>query len=210
MTHPPRRRDTPPPAQPGDFFRPARINNLCPIHAIIQPMTGFLFTSAPLFSHLDWGGYLKTAIELSRRGRRVLWAMEPGPVAETIRRAGVEVAEVDTIGWHWDFSEEPHTYAPEAWAAFRLRRNFDTWLPAQKVARATETLLELARRHQVRAIVSDPFIAAAALAAERLRLPYAIAGAPAVSPVEKVWLPAEADVFKEGLARLDELCARFE
>ena len=33
-----------------------------------------LFCSAQLPGHLDWGGYLPTAVELAQRGHTVLWA----------------------------------------------------------------------------------------------------------------------------------------
>lgn len=172
-------------------------------------MTTFLFTATPLYGHLDWGGYLPTAAELVRRGHKVVWAIEEGGVAKAIRAGGVEVAPVKTLGWRWDMSDEPHSYQPEEWAAYRLRHNFNTWLPAEKVAEAVQTLLDLAGSLKAEAIVSDPFITAAALASEAARLPYAIVGAPAVSPVERVWRPAEAAAMQEGLARLDWLCATF-
>lgn len=172
-------------------------------------MTTFLFTATPLYGHIDWGGYLSTAAELTRRGHTVVWAMEEGGVAQAIRAAGVKVAPVKTLGWHWDMSDEPHTYSPEEWAAYRLRNNFNTWFPAEKVAEATQSLLDLAGNLKAKAIISDPFITAAALASEAAGLPYAIVGAPAVSPVERVWRPAEAAAMQEGLARLDWLCATF-
>ena len=173
-------------------------------------MNTFLFTSAPLFSHLGWGGYLKTAQALLARGHRVIWATEEGEVADRIRTAGVEVAVVEAIGFSWALPEEPHDYLPESWAAYRLQRNFDTWLPLDAVAAGTQSLLELAGTHQAQAIISDPFLASAALAAEALNLPYGIVGMPAISPVEKTWLPAEAVVMETGLARLDTLCGQFD
>jgi UDP:flavonoid glycosyltransferase YjiC (YdhE family) len=136
--------------------------------------------------------------------------MENGIIAETIRQAGVEVAEVRTVGCHWDLSEEPHNYSPEDWAAYRIRRNFETWLPPGKITKATQSFLDLTREIQAQAIVSDPFIAAAALTTEALEIPYAIVGAPAISPVEKIWLPAEAKELKKGLNRLDQLCDQFK
>lgn len=172
-------------------------------------MTTFLFTATPLYGHIDWGGYLPTTTELARRGHKVVWAMEEGTVAQAIRAGGVEVAPVKTLGWHWDMSDEPHSYLAEDWAAYRLKNNFNTWFPAEKVAEATQTLLDLAAHCKADALVSDPFIAAPALASEAARLPYAIVGAPAVSPVERVWRPAEAAAMQEGLARLDWLCATF-
>ena len=173
-------------------------------------MKTFLFTSAPLFSHLDWGGYLKTAQALVQRGHRVVWAMEPGGVAEQIRRVGVTVAEVPVLGFSWSLPEEPHDYLPESWAAYRLRRNFNTWLPENTVAQGVEALISLAREYQAQVLVSDPFLAAAALASEAMQLPYAIVGMPATSPVEKTWLPAEAAEMKIGMARLDALCEQFK
>lgn len=172
-------------------------------------MQTFLFTSAPLFSHLDWGGYLKTAQALVERGHKVIWATEEGAVAGRIRAAGIEVAGVEAIGFSLELPQEPHDYQPESWAAYRLQRNFDTWLPQDAVAAGAQSLIDLAKAHQAQAIVSDPFLASAALAAEAIDLPYAIVGMPAISPVEKTWLPAEATVMEAGLARLDALCSQF-
>jgi hypothetical protein len=173
-------------------------------------MTTFLFTSAPLFSHLDWGGYLKTAQALIRRGHSVVWAMEEGRVAHRIRQAGVEVEVVEAVGFDWNLPPEPHDYDPESWAVYRLQRNFDTWLSKEKVAVGTQALIDLTQQHNAQVIVSDPFLASPALAAEVLDLPYAVVGMPAISPVEKVWLPAEGEAFKVWLARLDELCTQFK
>lgn len=173
-------------------------------------MNTFLFTSAPLFSHLDWGGYLKTAQILAQRGHRVIWVAEEGPIAERVSQTGLEVEVVEAIGFDWDLPEEPHDYDPEAWAAYKLRRNFDTWLPVEKVAAGTQSLIDIAQASQAQAIVSDPLLASAALASEALQLPFAIVGVPAESPVEKTWLPAEGEMMKEGLARLDALCTQFE
>jgi len=173
-------------------------------------MKTFLFTSAPLFSFLDWGGYLKTAQVLVQRGHRVVWATEEGQVADLIRQAGVEVAVVEAMGFTWELPPEPHDYSPESWAVYRLKRNFDTWLTVEKVAAEAQALIDMAQRLKAQAIIADPFLAAAALATEVLDLPYGIVGMPAVSPVEKTWLPVEAEIFKDGLARLDQLCTQFE
>ena len=121
-------------------------------------MANFLFTAAPLFSHLDWGGYLQTAQALTRRGHKVVWATEESGVADRIRQAGVEVAPVKAIGFDWTLPPEPHDYAPEAWAVYRLQRNFDTWLPPKQVAMGTQALIDLAQTLSVQAIVSDPFL----------------------------------------------------
>jgi UDP:flavonoid glycosyltransferase YjiC (YdhE family) len=60
----------------------------------------FLFTSAPLPGHLDWGGYLLTAAELVRRGHTVLWVSE-SRIAHHVERAGVPFRAVEHTGWKW-------------------------------------------------------------------------------------------------------------
>ena len=57
------------------------------------PIMRFLFVSAQIPGHLDWGGYLETAAELHRRGHDVLWASGPAvaPLVGdeyTVSRAG--------------------------------------------------------------------------------------------------------------------------
>ena len=60
----------------------------------------FLFVSAQLPGHLDWGGYLATAVALKRRGHAVLWA-SGAAVNGLVMATGVEFHELAETGWRW-------------------------------------------------------------------------------------------------------------
>src|SRR4051795_1562412 len=63
-------------------------------------MAKFWFVSAPLFSHLDWGGYLATAQALQKRGHEVTWISE-NAVAGALAKAGVPFVPIRKTGWLW-------------------------------------------------------------------------------------------------------------
>jgi len=172
----------------------------------------FLFTSAPLFSHLNWGGYLETAVELKKRGHDVVWAIEKGIVADRIIKTGIEVVEVKTTGWHWMLPYEPPDFTPEGRQAYQLMCYFAKWFPIEQVMVATQSLMDLVHDRNSDIIVSDPFLTAPALATEKLSMPYAIVGLPDVAPDKtqrsvKSWLD---NAMKDGMIYLDRLCDMFD
>ena len=59
-----------------------------------------LFCSAQLPGHLDWGGYLATAVELAQRGHTVLWA-SGAAVGKRIVAAGLSFQVLEETGWRW-------------------------------------------------------------------------------------------------------------
>src|SRR3954447_26798927 len=95
-----------------------------------------LCSSAQLPGHLDWGGYLATAVELQRRGHEVIWASAIA-VAERVGRAGLPFHGLLETGWRWP---PPPPLMPEGNAdpqsiqQQRQLRALDQWLDVERVA----------------------------------------------------------------------------
>jgi MGT family glycosyltransferase len=150
-------------------------------------MTAFWFVSAPLPGHLDWGGMLKTAQVLRDAGHDVLWVSQPS-IAALLDAAGVRFALVESTGWLWPPPPmpDPKTLKPSEAVFLRYRRALDTWLSEDLIPRAVENLVELAKqRGKPDIIVADPFLTAAAFAAEALDVPLVVAGWPAGQPLDE-------------------------
>ena len=175
-------------------------------------MTRFWFTSAPLPGHLDWGGLLKTAQALHAAGHDVVWVSE-ARIGGLIQAAGVPFAAVEHSGWRWPPPPlpGPGVFVNENIHTLRYRRALDTWLSEDLVAQGTESLCELAGRIGAPdAIVTDPFLSAAALAAEALDVPLAVGGWPAgPPPSEDDLIAVQRQLGHEAAARLERLCGRF-
>lgn len=175
-------------------------------------MANFWFVSAPLFSHTDWGGFLKTAQALIRLGHDVTWVSE-NTLAGTLAAAGVPFAPIRRTGWLWPPPPAPDVTAmpPQEAVMLRYRRALDTWLSESLIADAVEALVELAG--EIGApdlIVTDPFLTAAALAAEKLDVPLAVCGWPAMHELNEEHLfPVQKVLGQESQQRLQRLCQRF-
>ncbi|MCS7070607.1 MAG: hypothetical protein NZM00_03820, partial [Anaerolinea sp.] len=123
--------------------------------------------SAPLYSHTDWGGFLKTARALLDRGHAVIWVSEE-PLRRAIAGAGLEFAGIPATGWLWPPPPAPDLSAlpPAEAVMLRYRRALDTWMSEDRVSGGVEALLMLAgERGAPDLILTDPFLTAAALAA---------------------------------------------
>lgn len=143
----------------------------------------YLFISAQLAGHLDWGGYLATAALLHRRGHEVTWA-SGAAVAAQVTAAGVPFATLAETGWRWP--PPPPLARPDAmpdaeWRRVRGERALDQWLDPPRVAAAVESLAAVAAAVQPDVIVSEMFVAAAGIVAERVGKPLVVAGWPAVA-----------------------------
>lgn len=144
----------------------------------------FLFVSAQVPGHLDWGGYLATAAELQRRGHAVLWATGAA-MARTVEQAGVPFYALNETGWRWP---PPPPLQPDAALTvedlqlLRAERALNQWLDEGRVTQAIDELVVLGETFQPDLIVSEMFISAAGLAAEVLQKPFAVAGWPATLP----------------------------
>lgn len=169
--------------------------------------------SAPLFSHTDWGGFLKTAQALIRRGHDVTWVSE-NTLAGALTAAGVPFTPIRRTGWLWPPPPAPDltTLPPQEAVMLRYRRALDTWLSEDIVSDAVAALLELSEQIGVPdLIVTDPFLTAAALAAEKLNVPLVVCGWPAMKDLSEEHLfPVQKTLGQESQDRLRRLCQQFE
>ncbi len=175
-------------------------------------MARFWFTSAPLPGHLDWGGLLQTAQALHVLGHDVRWISEDR-IAPLVERAGVRFEPVAQTGWLWPPPPLPSMtdFVNENMVTLRFRRALDTWLSEELVAQGVETLHDLASRiGPPDVIVSDPFLASAALAAERFGVPFVVGGWASGPPMdEDQLLYVQRQLGHEAAERIERLCARF-
>lgn len=175
-------------------------------------MAKFWFISAPLFSHTDWGGFLKTAKVLQQRGHDVLWVSEAG-LHEAIAAQGLPFEAIPHSGWLWPPPPPPDLtqLKPQEAVMLRYRRALDTWLSEDLVALGIEALLDLAARiGKPDAFVIDPFLSAAALAAEKLAVPLLVAGWPAQATLdENALFPVQRNLSSDSQQRIQRLCERF-
>ncbi|MBN2469276.1 MAG: hypothetical protein JXN59_01030, partial [Anaerolineae bacterium] len=97
--------------------------------------------------------------------------------------------------------------------AIRLRysRALDTWLTEDLVLPAVEALLALAQeRGKPDVLVTDPFLAASALAAEALEVPLAVCGWPAQpAPDSEALLPIQRDLADAAHERIRRMAGHF-
>ena len=175
-------------------------------------MARFWFISAPLYSHTDWGGFLKTAQALQASGHDVLWLSE-APLANAIRAKGLPYVAIRKTGWLWPPPPQPDLsqISPTEAVSLRYKRALDTWLSEDLVADAVEALLDLEDEIGAPdAIVSDPFLSAAAIAADIFTVPLIICGWPAQSTLDEQSLfPVQRDLSSDSQRRIQRLCDRF-
>lgn len=175
-------------------------------------MARIWFTSAPLPGHLDWGGLLKTARVLHDQGHDVLWVSE-ARIADMVTEAGVPFAAIAHSGWLWPPPPlpTPTAFVNENMVTLRFRRALDTWLSEDLVAQGIEALLALAdERGAPDVIVTDPFLSAAALAAERLDVPLVVGGWASGPPVdEDAMVYVQRQLGHEASERIARLGVRF-
>lgn len=143
-----------------------------------------LFVSAQLPGHLDWGGFLATAVRLQQRGHEVLWAS--GAAVETaVTQRGLPFHTLTDTGWRWP-PPPPLTPAPNTPRADVVRavqmRSLDQWLDVARVSRAVAELAPVLTDFQPRVVVAEMFMAAAAVASARAAIPFVVAGWPAPRP----------------------------
>lgn len=168
----------------------------------------FLFLSAPLPGHLDWGGYLATAIELQRRGHEILWASGQA-VAPRLKHANIPFHLLHETGWRWPppppLQPQPGL-SPTTIQQLRAERALDQWLDEVRVSQACSEIIELGHAYQPTLLISEMFVSAAGLAAEVLGVPFAVAGWPAMQP--KV-ASDNAGLSSMARARLQRLLTQF-
>lgn len=165
-----------------------------------------LCVSAQLPGHLDWGGYLATAATLRARGHEVLWA-SGAAVAPQVERAGLPFHGMLETGWRWP---PPPPLTPDAdtdaqtLQHIRQLRALDQWLEVERVAQATEELGATAAQFQPDLILSEMFVAAAALVAEQRSAPFVVVGWPAPAGQTTTGADLMVAVARKRLAELLE------
>src|SRR5690606_7912138 len=118
---------------------------------------------------------------LQAAGHSVTWVSGPG-LAKAIQPTGIPLAQVNETGWLWPPPPAPDltTIPPQEAVMLRYRRALDTWLSEDRVAAAVSALIALAEEiGKPDLIVTDPFLSAAALAAEALGVKLVVCGWPA-------------------------------
>lgn len=170
-------------------------------------MARFLFVSAPLPGHMDWGGMHRTATSLLARGHEVLWVTEATGAAH-LRALGIPTAEVPTTGWLWPPPAMPSHLSPQERALERQRRAVAIWLDPERVIPATTALLSHLQCWWPDVLVTEPFVAAAGLAAEVWQVPLVVAGWPATRMPAKV-PPHQAEAAHVARKWFKHLCAHF-
>jgi MGT family glycosyltransferase len=176
-------------------------------------MARFWFTSAPLPGHLDWGGLLKTAQALQAMGHDVWWVSE-ARIGGLVERTGVPFAAVEVSGWLWPPPPLPtmEQFVNENMVTLRFRRALDTWLSETLVAQGIEALHDLASRAgPPDVIVTDPFLASAALVAERIGVPLVVGGWASGPPVDEDQMRyIQRELGHEATERIERLCKQFD
>ncbi len=175
-------------------------------------MASFWFISAPLYSHTDWGGFLKTAQALQAQGHAVRWLSE-APLAGVFEPSDISFRAIRQTGWLWPPPPQPDLsqLSPQEAVNLRYKRALDTWLSEDLVAEAVEALLDLEDEIGAPdAIVSEPFLSAAAIAAELLDVPLIICGWPAQAALdERQLFPVQRDLSSDSQRRIQRLCDRY-
>jgi MGT family glycosyltransferase len=178
----------------------------------VENMATFWFISAPLFGHLDWGGFLKTARQLQQTGHKVIWVSE-AQIGGAVTGVGVPFTPVRRTGWLWPPPPLPDisTIPPQQAVMLRYQRALDTWLSQDLVAEGVNSLLELAGQiGKPDMIAADPFLSAAALAAEALDVPLVVCGWPAQHELNDEYLfPVQKSLASTSHERIAALCKRF-
>jgi MGT family glycosyltransferase len=176
-------------------------------------MSTFWFISAPLYSHTDWGGFLRTAKILKARGHDIIWVSE-ATLGGTIQPSGLAFEAVEHTGWLWPPPPAPDlsTISPQEAVSLRYRRALDTWLSEDLVSKGVGDFVALAERiGKPDAFVIDPFLSAAAFAAEKLDVPLFVAGWPAQANLdEQALFPVQRDLSSDSQQRIQHICDAFE
>lgn len=175
-------------------------------------MAKFWFLSAELYSHTDWGGFLKTALVLQAQRHDVLWLSQ-----ETLRGAieanGLTFEAIEETGWLWPPPPPPDltSIPPQEAVSLRYRRALDTWLSEDLVASGVEAILQTAEKiGKPDAMIIDPFLTAAALAGEKMNVPVFVAGWPAQGNLdEQALFPVQRDLSSDSMQRLLRLFDKF-
>lgn len=175
-------------------------------------MASFWFISAQLYSHTDWGGFLKTAQMLQSQGHDILWLSEAS-LEGALAQKGIPFRALKKTGWLWPPPPPPDLtqIPPQEAVKLRYTRALDTWLSEDLVAKGVQSIIDVADDIGIPdAIVSDPFLTASAIAAEKLDVPLVICGWPAQGTLDANELfPIQRDLSSDSQQRIHRLCEAF-
>lgn len=155
---------------------------------------------------------MKTALALQAQGHEVLWVSQDA-LESAILAKGIPFAPIKETGWLWPPPPTPDlsTIPPQEAVNLRYRRALDTWLSEDLVAAGVESILELAAKiGKPDAFIIDPFLSAAALAAEKLEVTCIVAGWPAQATLDENQLfPVQRNLSSDSSQRLERLYQKF-
>ena len=169
--------------------------------------------SAPLFSHTDWGGFLRTAQGLAHNGHDVIW-VSGEKVRGAIISAGLPFYPIPQTGFLFPPPPAPDvtTIPPQEAVMLRYRRALDTWMSVDIVSEATHHLLNLSEKiGKPDLILTDPFLSASALFAEKIGVKMIVCGWQAQADLDANNLfPIQRNLASDSQQRLAKLLAEFD
>ncbi len=137
-----------------------------------------LAVAAPLPGHFDWGGYLVTTRALQDEGHHVLWASE-APALSLPRHANLPTVPLSTTGWQSQLPPLPANLTPVERARRRQQRALDVWLDEKSVLAGVAALGDVSAQFRPDLILTEPYVVAATILAEKQGLPLVVCGVPA-------------------------------
>lgn len=168
--------------------------------------------SAPLYSHTDWGGFLRTAQGLAQNGHEVIW-VSGEKLRGAIAQANLPFYPINQTGFLFPPPPAPDVtnIPPQEAVMLRYRRALDTWLSVNLVAEATQNLLDLADRiGKPDLILTDPFLSASALFAEKIGVKMLVIGWQAQADLNADALfPIQRNLATDSQQRLTQLLGTF-
>jgi MGT family glycosyltransferase len=168
--------------------------------------------SAPLYSHTDWGGFLRTAQGLAELGHDVIW-VSTEKLRGAITSAGLPFYPIAQTGFLFPPPPAPDvtTIPPQEAVMLRYRRALDTWMSVDIVAEATQNLLDLSEKIGTPdLILTDPFLSASALFAEKIGVRMMVCGWQAQADLNADALfPVQRNLATDSQQRLAKLCDQF-
>ncbi|MCL4253321.1 MAG: glycosyltransferase [Anaerolineae bacterium] len=168
--------------------------------------------SAPLYSHTDWGGFLRTAQGLAQNGHEVIW-VSGEKLRGAIAQAKLPFYPINQTGFLFPPPPAPDVtnMPPQEAVMLRYRRALDTWLSVNLVAEATQNLLDLAEKiGKPDLILTDPFLSASALFAEKIGVKMLVIGWQAQADLNADALfPIQRNLATDSQQRLAQLLDTF-
>lgn len=168
--------------------------------------------SAPLYSHTDWGGFLRTAQGLAQNGHEVIW-ISGEKLRGAIAQANLPFYPINQTGFLFPPPPTPDVtnMPPQDAVMLRYRRALDTWLSVNLVAEATQNLLDLADKIGAPdLILTDPFLSASALFAEKIGVKMLVIGWQAQADLNADALfPIQRNLATDSQQRLAQLLDKF-